>query len=87
MAARAKELERELAAVEEELQAALAPLPNLPDPSAAPGPEDELVREVGELAELDFEPRDHLSWRADDRHGSRRARCRARASPTCTAIS
>jgi len=38
VAARAKELERELSAVEAELQAALAPLPNLPDPTAAPGP-------------------------------------------------
>jgi len=60
VAARAKELERELSAVEEDLQAALAPLPNLPDPTAAPGPEDELVREVGEIPTLDFEPRDHL---------------------------
>ena len=60
VAARAKELERELAAVEEELQGALAPLPNLPDPTAAPGPEDELVREVGEVTTFDFEPRDHL---------------------------
>jgi seryl-tRNA synthetase len=60
VAARAKELEQELGGVEEELQTALAPLPNLPDPTAAPGPEDELVREVGEPSELDFEPRDHL---------------------------
>ena len=35
-------------------------LPNLPDPSAAPGPEDELVREVGDVPPLDFAPRDHL---------------------------
>jgi len=60
VAARAKELERELTAVEENLQSALAPLPNLPDPTAAPGPEDELVREVGGLPTFDFEPRDHL---------------------------
>jgi seryl-tRNA synthetase len=60
VAARAKELERELATVEERLQSALAPLPNLPDPTAAPGPEDELVREVGEVTTFDFEPRDHL---------------------------
>ncbi|HWJ51200.1 MAG TPA: serine--tRNA ligase, partial [Solirubrobacteraceae bacterium] len=60
VAARAKELEQELGRVEEDLQAALAPLPNLPDPTAAPGPEDELVREVGEPPKLDFEPRDHL---------------------------
>ncbi len=60
VAARAKELERELAAVEEGLQGALVPLPNLPDPTAASGPEDELVREVGEIVAPAFEPRDHL---------------------------
>jgi seryl-tRNA synthetase len=60
VAARAKELERELADVEEGLQAALAPLPNLPDPSAAPGPEDELVRTVGEPPAFAFPVRDHL---------------------------
>jgi seryl-tRNA synthetase len=60
VAARAKELERELGGVEVDLQAALAPLPNLPDPTAAGGPEDELVREVGAAPKLDFEPRDHL---------------------------
>jgi seryl-tRNA synthetase len=61
VAARVKELERELAEVEPELQHALASLPNLPDPSAAPGPEDELVREVGQKRELSFPPRDHLA--------------------------
>ncbi len=60
VAARAKELERELADVEASLQAALAPLPNLPDPTAAPGPKDELVREVGAVEPLGFEARDHL---------------------------
>ncbi len=60
VAARAKELGRELATVEEQLQAALAPLPNVPDPTAAPGPDDELVREVGEVPKLAFAPRDHL---------------------------
>ncbi len=60
VAARAKALEQEVAEVEQGLQEALAPLPNLPDPTAAPGPEDELVREVGEVPVLDFTPRDHL---------------------------
>jgi seryl-tRNA synthetase len=60
VAAQAKELEQQLGEVERELQEALAPLPNLPDASAAPGPEDELVREVGAVPALDFKPRDHL---------------------------
>jgi seryl-tRNA synthetase len=60
VATRAKQLEQELAVVESELQESLAPLPNLPDPSAAPGPEDDLVREVGTIVELGFEARDHL---------------------------
>ena len=60
VAARAKELEAQVAGVEEELRAALAPLPNLPDPTAASGPEDELVKEAGQVPELGFEPRDHL---------------------------
>jgi len=46
--AREKQLSRELAEIEERLQAALAPLPNLPDATAAPGPEDYLVKVVGE---------------------------------------
>jgi len=60
VASRAKALEQEVSEVEQGLQEALAPLPNLPDPTAAPGPEDELVREVGEVPLLDFTPRDHL---------------------------
>jgi seryl-tRNA synthetase len=46
--AREKQLSGELAEIEQQLQAALAPLPNLPDASAAPGPDDELVKTVGE---------------------------------------
>jgi seryl-tRNA synthetase len=45
---REKDLSRELAEIEEQLQSALTPLPNLPDPTAAAGPEDELVKVVGE---------------------------------------
>jgi seryl-tRNA synthetase len=65
VAARVKELEQELVVSELDLHEALAPLPNLPDPSAAAGPEDELVREVGAVPELDFEPRDHLELAGD----------------------
>jgi seryl-tRNA synthetase len=60
VATRAKELEREIGEVELSLQAALAPLANLPDPSAAPGPQDELVRSVGDAPTFAFTPRDHL---------------------------
>jgi seryl-tRNA synthetase len=60
VAVRAKELEAELGVVEAQLQEALAPLPNLPEPTAAPGPEDLLVRESGAVPELGFEARDHL---------------------------
>jgi seryl-tRNA synthetase len=65
VAARVKELEQELVVIELDLHEALAPLPNLPDPSAAAGPEDELMREVGAVPELDFEPRDHLELAGD----------------------
>ncbi|HYB22945.1 MAG TPA: serine--tRNA ligase [Solirubrobacteraceae bacterium] len=60
VAARVKELQQELARVDASLHEALVPLPNLPDATAAPGPEDELVRTVGEVPELGFTPRDHL---------------------------
>jgi seryl-tRNA synthetase len=58
--AREKQLNGELAQVEELLRAALAPLPNLPDPTAAPGPEDELVKTVGEPRVGGEGVRDHL---------------------------
>jgi seryl-tRNA synthetase len=45
---------------EEELQATLALLPNLPDASAADGPEDEVLREVGEVPARSYDARDHL---------------------------
>jgi seryl-tRNA synthetase len=74
VAARAKELERELGEVERELQEALAPLPNLPDPTAADGPEDELVRTVGEVPSFDFEVRDHLQLAGGEIEMDRAAR-------------
>jgi seryl-tRNA synthetase len=45
---------------QEQLLEALALLPNLPDPSAAEGPKDEVLREVGERPAFGFQPRDHL---------------------------
>ena len=60
LAAQEKEQSRELAEIEERLHAALAPLPNLPDPTAAPGPEDELVKVVGEPRVSGDGVRDHL---------------------------
>jgi seryl-tRNA synthetase len=60
LSAEVKELTERAKGAQEELQSALAPLPNLADPTAAPGPEDELVREVGTVPQLDFTPRDHL---------------------------
>jgi seryl-tRNA synthetase len=60
LAAREKQLSGELSDIEQQLQAALAPLPNLPDPTAAPGPEDELVKTVGEPRVSGDGVRDHL---------------------------
>src|SRR5215218_4435234 len=56
VAARVKEMQAEVATVDEQLAAARAALPNLPDPTAA-GDEDEVLREVGEAGETG---RDHL---------------------------
>jgi seryl-tRNA synthetase len=59
---------------EEELQALLATLPNLPDPTAAE-PEDEVLREVGEIRQIGpHPPRDHLELageRIDMERGAR----------------
>jgi seryl-tRNA synthetase len=60
LGAREKNLSHELADIEERLHQALAPLPNLPDPTAAPGPEDEVVRLVGEPRVQGEGTRDHL---------------------------
>jgi seryl-tRNA synthetase len=69
LAVRERELAHALGALESELEAALLPLPNLPDPTAASGSEDEVVRVVGEVGlgglrvgdpEPPFVPRDHL---------------------------
>ena len=60
MSAQVKDATSRATAAKERLDELVARLPNLPDSSAAPGPEDELVREVGAVPELSFAPRDHL---------------------------
>jgi seryl-tRNA synthetase len=60
MSAQVKDLTEQARVAHERLQAALALLPNVPDPTAAPGPDDEVIREVGEVPTLAFAPRDHL---------------------------
>jgi seryl-tRNA synthetase len=69
LSAQVKELTEQADRARERLDALLLRLPNLPDPTAAPGPEDELVRVVGEAglgglgvsgSEPAFAPRDHL---------------------------
>ena len=53
----------ELEKVEAELGRLVTSLPNLPDPDAPEGLTEEdavVVREVGQLPQFDFEPRDHL---------------------------
>jgi seryl-tRNA synthetase len=62
-AAKIKRLEKELASVDERIELVLPTLPNLPDASAPDGMTEndaELVREVGEPTQFEFEPRDHL---------------------------
>jgi seryl-tRNA synthetase len=74
MSAQVKDFNEQADTARQALDALLERLPNLPDPTAADGPEDELVREVGEVPELDFEPRDHLELagsRIDTERGAR----------------
>jgi seryl-tRNA synthetase len=65
VARRGRELSDAVNAVEAELDAALAQLPNLPAPDAADGPEDDLVREVGEPRVPAEGARDHLELAGD----------------------
>ncbi len=60
VSAEVKALVKQAETARAKLDEQLARLPNLPDPTAASGPEDEVVRLVGEPRSLDFEPRDHL---------------------------
>jgi seryl-tRNA synthetase len=60
LAVREKELSLDLAEIEKRLHAVLAMLPNLPDPTAAPGTEDQVVKVVGEPRVNGDGVRDHL---------------------------
>jgi len=60
MSAQVKDLIDQADRAKQQLDALVGRLPNIPDPSAAPGPEDELVRTVGEPPVFDFPVRDHL---------------------------
>jgi seryl-tRNA synthetase len=60
LSAEVKDLGERARAAQEQLQRALALLPNLPDASAPDGSEDEVVRVVGDVPAPPFEPRDHL---------------------------
>jgi seryl-tRNA synthetase len=61
--ARERALAEQLARVDERLDALLATLPNLPDPTAAD--EDTVLREEGEAAMPAHPPRDHLELAGD----------------------
>jgi seryl-tRNA synthetase len=63
LAGETKNLEQELADLEEQIERLLPGLPNLPHPAAPVGETEEdaeVLREVGERRDLGFEPRDHL---------------------------
>jgi len=60
LSAQVKQFTEQATVAKERLDDLVARLPNLPDPSAADGPDDEELRQVGEPLALDFEPRDHL---------------------------
>jgi seryl-tRNA synthetase len=61
LSAEVKGLNERAGHAKEELDGLLQRLPNLPDASAAQGPDDEVVRVVGEVPSFAFEPRDHLA--------------------------
>jgi seryl-tRNA synthetase len=60
LSAQVKQFAEQATSAKERLDGLVARLPNLPDPSAADGPEDEPLRTVGEPPSFSFEPRDHL---------------------------
>ena len=60
LSAQVKQFGEQAAGAKQRLDELVARLPNLPDPSAADGPEDEELRTVGEPPSFSFQPRDHL---------------------------
>jgi seryl-tRNA synthetase len=60
LSAQVKQFGEQAAAAKQRLDELVARLPNLPDPTAAGGPEDEEIRTVGEAPSFSFPPRDHL---------------------------
>jgi seryl-tRNA synthetase len=60
LSAQVKQFTEQAASAKERLDGLVARLPNLPDPSAADGPEDEQLRTVGEPPQFSFQARDHL---------------------------
>jgi seryl-tRNA synthetase len=60
LSAQVKQFAEQATGAKERLDGLVARLPNLPDPSAADGPDDLELRQVGEPPALGFEPRDHL---------------------------
>jgi seryl-tRNA synthetase len=60
LSAQVKQFGEQATGAKERLDGLVARLPNLPDPSAADGPEDEQLRTVGEPPSFSFQPRDHL---------------------------
>jgi seryl-tRNA synthetase len=70
VAARVKEMSAEVAEVDQQLNARMASIPNLPAPSAA-GEEDEVVREWGEAGRSGRDHLDLLGWMVDMESGAR----------------
>jgi seryl-tRNA synthetase len=60
LSAQVKQFGEQAAAAKQRLDELVARLPNVPDASAADGPQDEEVRTVGEPPSFSFLPRDHL---------------------------
>jgi seryl-tRNA synthetase len=60
LSAQVKRFTEQATSAKERLDELLARLPNLPDPTAADGPDDEELRMVGQPPSFSFQARDHL---------------------------